>query len=107
MFPTEWDKSIIRRELGGTPKRWADARICQAARIAPGQWVGCNKVVVGYECDRCGRRTREFHSRHFLRFPRLPEKRISITESIVNRDYSYPHAHFVQAGRVDSNRRRH
>jgi len=104
---TDHEKSIIRTALGGRPRRWEQVRICEARLVGFQQWAGCNRIVLGHQCDKCGRRTREFRSRYLLRFPRLAPKSSAVPANVVNREYKYPTARFIQGGLPDTNRRRH
>lgn len=102
---TDLEKSFARRALGGRPRRWEDVRICEARLVGLRRWVGCNRIVIGHECDKCGRRTCEFRLKYLLRFPRKQPAPPAIPENVVNREYKYPTAFFVQGGLPDTNRR--
>ena len=108
MALTKNEKSIVQFALGREPRVRADARICEAVEITPGQWVGCGHIVEGCEWEHCGKRTVEFRSKYLRRFPReAPKENLPIPEHVVNRQYPYSHASFVDGGQCESNRRRH
>ena len=93
---TKTERSILRVALGREPRGRRDGRICRV----------CNRVVPGDEIEHCEERTWEFRSPYLRRFPRLPKNTVP-PPHVVNCEYPSPHAHFVQGGRPDSNRRRH